>query len=106
MRRQLGMIESQRRPPADAQIHVARGEPFSALLRLGEIGPDAFGRAGQQAFEANGLPINDFAVLLIYIWFRARRPKRSEARMGWVSMASVEAHISGEAPTSVGRCRR
>src|SRR6478735_9851425 len=61
VRGQLGMIESQRRTPADAQIHVARGKPFSALLRLGEIGPDAFDRAGQQELEANGLPIDDFA---------------------------------------------
>src|SRR5262249_6960564 len=59
--RQLGMIESQRRPSAGAQIHVARGKPFSALLRLGDIGPDAFDWTRQQALEANGMSIDDFA---------------------------------------------
>ena len=42
---------------ADLQLHLARRQPFAALVALGQIRPDALDRARQQAlhFQRGGL---------------------------------------------------
>ena len=52
---QFGVAEQQFDRFAHAQRHVARREPLPALVRFGEVGPDAFDRAGQGALDAHGV---------------------------------------------------
>src|SRR5882672_168664 len=48
------VVEMQLDAAAHAQLELARGEPGGALLRFGEVGPDALDGPGQQALEADG----------------------------------------------------
>src|SRR5438067_1408254 len=52
--REVVVVELERDLSADAQIELTRGEPFRALVGLGDIGPHALNRAGQQALELDG----------------------------------------------------
>src|SRR5581483_9888966 len=51
---ELRVVELQADLAAEAQVELARGEPARALVRLGDVAPDALDGAGQQALEPHG----------------------------------------------------
>ena len=56
VRRKVGVMEGQLHATADAQIHVAGGEPFGALVRIREIGPDALDRVRAAPARSGSCP--------------------------------------------------
>ena len=49
--RQLAVAPDELERRADLHLHCARGEPLAAQVALGEVGPDALDRPGQQALD-------------------------------------------------------
>src|SRR5258708_465020 len=57
--RQLGVVELEADRAAEAQVELAGGEPFGALVGLGQVGPDALDGAGQQALHFHGAGLDE-----------------------------------------------
>src|SRR5258708_13964274 len=56
---QLGVAEVEAERAAEAQVELAGGEPFGALVGLGQVGPDALDGAGQQALHFHGAGLDE-----------------------------------------------
>src|SRR6185436_4925034 len=57
--REARVVELEAALAADAQVELARGEPFRALVGLGDVGPDPLERPGQEALEAHGAGLDE-----------------------------------------------
>src|SRR5438067_11089500 len=70
--REVVVVELERDLSADAKIEITGGEPFRALVGLGDVGPDAPDRAGQQALELDGAGL-DHGCAVVHLRFLSVR---------------------------------